>query len=195
MTQYNNQNTTNPTASTSYVTAAKSVPKPTFPKKDQVLVLHAVDGLKLLVYAKAIGLHTIKTNLGHKISHRRNVGVDAGQQGFSATKSPGNNSDQLSIYHQRSAGVSLAGVLAALYQSRAQHPVCYFVVAVEPATLVVAQNGHLDHLELAGQALVVLVDGTPSGDRCLFSLEVPRLAVHQLDDCRRIRHGDAGFQF
>lgn len=43
------------TPSTSYVSAAKSVPKPTFPKKDQAIVLHAEESLKLYDYVKAIG--------------------------------------------------------------------------------------------------------------------------------------------
>ncbi|CAH1109855.1 unnamed protein product [Psylliodes chrysocephalus] len=52
-----NISTNNKTASpsTSYVSAVKVVPKITFPKKDQAIVLHAEDSLKLFDYVKAIG--------------------------------------------------------------------------------------------------------------------------------------------
>ncbi|KAG5870862.1 hypothetical protein JTB14_020678 [Gonioctena quinquepunctata] len=61
VSQPNMPNTTNhqtPAAagqSSSYVSVAKSLPKPTFPKKSQTIVLHAEDRLKLFDYAKAIG--------------------------------------------------------------------------------------------------------------------------------------------
>ncbi|KAG5882192.1 hypothetical protein JTB14_010640 [Gonioctena quinquepunctata] len=41
--------------SSSYVSVAKSLPKPTFPKKNQTIVLHAENSLKLFDYVKAIG--------------------------------------------------------------------------------------------------------------------------------------------
>lgn len=44
-----------PTNTTSYSTAAKSVPKPVFPKKDQAIVFHSEESLKLLDYVKAVG--------------------------------------------------------------------------------------------------------------------------------------------
>ncbi|KAG5864336.1 hypothetical protein JTB14_013321 [Gonioctena quinquepunctata] len=61
VSQPNMPNTTNhqtPAAagpSSSYVSVAKSLPKPTFPKKNQAIVLHAEDNLKLFDYVKAIG--------------------------------------------------------------------------------------------------------------------------------------------
>ncbi|KAG5896292.1 hypothetical protein JTB14_008848 [Gonioctena quinquepunctata] len=50
-----NMNINNPAPSTSYVTAVKTAPKPSFPKKDQAIVMHADDNLKLFDYVKAIG--------------------------------------------------------------------------------------------------------------------------------------------
>ncbi|KAG5885100.1 hypothetical protein JTB14_017275 [Gonioctena quinquepunctata] len=50
-----NMNINNPAPSTSYVTAVKTAPKPSFPKKDQAIVLHSDDNLKLFDYVKAIG--------------------------------------------------------------------------------------------------------------------------------------------
>ncbi|CAH1113465.1 unnamed protein product [Psylliodes chrysocephalus] len=52
-----NTKTNNKTASpsTSYILAVKVVPKITFPKKDQAIVLHTEDSLKLFDYVKAIG--------------------------------------------------------------------------------------------------------------------------------------------
>lgn len=41
--------------SQSYVSAAKSTPKPIFPKRDQAIVFHAEGNLKLFEYVKAIG--------------------------------------------------------------------------------------------------------------------------------------------
>ncbi|KAG5878249.1 hypothetical protein JTB14_004278 [Gonioctena quinquepunctata] len=48
-------NINNPAPSTSYVTAVKTAPKPSFPKKDEAIVMHADDNLKLFDYVKAIG--------------------------------------------------------------------------------------------------------------------------------------------
>ncbi|KAL3268101.1 hypothetical protein HHI36_007228 [Cryptolaemus montrouzieri] len=42
-------------ASTSYVSAAKSVPKPIHPKREQAIIFHAEGEFKLLDYAKAVG--------------------------------------------------------------------------------------------------------------------------------------------
>lgn len=39
----------------SYVAAAKSIPKPSFPKKEQAIVFHTEDNLKLVDYVKSIG--------------------------------------------------------------------------------------------------------------------------------------------
>lgn len=50
-----NSGTQNLSPSTSYSSVAKSVPKPVFPKKDQAIVLHAEENLKLFDYVKAIG--------------------------------------------------------------------------------------------------------------------------------------------
>ncbi|KAG5865942.1 hypothetical protein JTB14_026729 [Gonioctena quinquepunctata] len=50
-----NMNIYNPAPSTSNVTAVKTAPKPSFPKKDQAIVMHADDNLKLFDYVKAIG--------------------------------------------------------------------------------------------------------------------------------------------
>ncbi|KAG5898241.1 hypothetical protein JTB14_029620 [Gonioctena quinquepunctata] len=50
-----NMNINNPAPSTSYVTAVKTAPKPSFPKKDQAIVMHADDNLKLFDYVKTIG--------------------------------------------------------------------------------------------------------------------------------------------
>ncbi|KAG5884692.1 hypothetical protein JTB14_000388 [Gonioctena quinquepunctata] len=50
-----NMNINNPAPGTSYVTAVKTAPKPSFPKKDQAIVMHADDNLKLFDYVKAIG--------------------------------------------------------------------------------------------------------------------------------------------
>lgn len=49
----NNSNV--PQMSTSYVAAAKSTPKPTFPKKEQAILFHSADNLKLFEYVKAVG--------------------------------------------------------------------------------------------------------------------------------------------
>ncbi|CAG9812866.1 unnamed protein product [Phaedon cochleariae] len=50
-----NSNNNNPGPGTSYVSAVKTTPKPSFPKKDQAIVMHADDNLKLFDYVKAIG--------------------------------------------------------------------------------------------------------------------------------------------
>ncbi|KAG5871314.1 hypothetical protein JTB14_015913 [Gonioctena quinquepunctata] len=50
-----NMNINNPVPSTSYVTAVKTATEPSFPKKDQVIVMHADDNLKLFDYVMAIG--------------------------------------------------------------------------------------------------------------------------------------------
>ncbi|KAG5872678.1 hypothetical protein JTB14_011977 [Gonioctena quinquepunctata] len=50
-----NMNINNPAPSTSYVTAVKTAPKPSFPKKDQAIVMHADDNVKLFDYIKGIG--------------------------------------------------------------------------------------------------------------------------------------------
>lgn len=55
MSQDNNQNTNTNNASTSYLSAVKSIPRPIFPKKDQAIVLHAEESLKLFDYVKAVG--------------------------------------------------------------------------------------------------------------------------------------------
>lgn len=55
MSQPPNQNNNATNVNTSYLSAAKSVPKPVFPKKDQAIVFHAEDGFKLFDYVKAVG--------------------------------------------------------------------------------------------------------------------------------------------
>ncbi|KAG5889041.1 hypothetical protein JTB14_009446 [Gonioctena quinquepunctata] len=79
VSQPNMSNTTNhqtPTAagpSSSYVSVAKSLPKPTFPKKNQAIVLHAEDNLKLFDYVKAIGdiIGSKHITFASKISNNR----------------------------------------------------------------------------------------------------------------------------
>lgn len=50
-----NQDTSAARGSTSYSSAARSVPKSVTPKKDQAIIFHAEDHLKLFDYVKAIG--------------------------------------------------------------------------------------------------------------------------------------------
>ncbi|XP_045467268.1 uncharacterized protein LOC123675792 [Harmonia axyridis] len=49
------KNTEHTMSSQSYVTAAKTIPKINFPKREQAIVLHAEDNLKLFDYVQAIG--------------------------------------------------------------------------------------------------------------------------------------------
>lgn len=50
-----NQNPNTAARGYSYSSAARSVPKPAHPKKDQAIVLHAEESLKLFDYVKAVG--------------------------------------------------------------------------------------------------------------------------------------------
>lgn len=50
-----NQNSHTAVRGTSYSSVARSAPKPVYPKKDQAIVLHAEEGLKLFDYVKAVG--------------------------------------------------------------------------------------------------------------------------------------------
>ncbi|KAL1506207.1 hypothetical protein ABEB36_005609 [Hypothenemus hampei] len=57
----------------SYSSVTKIVPKPTFPKKDQAIVFHAEDDLKLLDYVKAVGdlIGPKKITFASRISNNR----------------------------------------------------------------------------------------------------------------------------
>ncbi|CAH1111563.1 unnamed protein product [Psylliodes chrysocephalus] len=50
-----NLKTNNPVSSNSYVSVVKTTSKPSFPKKDQAIVMHADDNPKLFDYVKEIG--------------------------------------------------------------------------------------------------------------------------------------------
>ncbi|KAL3269444.1 hypothetical protein HHI36_008514 [Cryptolaemus montrouzieri] len=55
MSQNRSNTSSSVNASTSYVSAAKSVPKPIHPKREQAIIFHAEGEFKLLDYAKAVG--------------------------------------------------------------------------------------------------------------------------------------------
>ncbi|KAL3274864.1 hypothetical protein HHI36_019646 [Cryptolaemus montrouzieri] len=64
MSQNRSNTSSSVNASTSYVSAAKSVPKPIHPKREQAIIFHAEGEFKLLDYAKAVG-----DIIGAKIFH------------------------------------------------------------------------------------------------------------------------------
>lgn len=49
------KNNTSSSTATTYVAAAKSTPKQTFPKKEQAIIFHSAENLKLFDYVKSIG--------------------------------------------------------------------------------------------------------------------------------------------
>lgn len=51
----NNENSTDLSSQRSYVTAAKTTLKPVFPKREQAVIMHSEEGLKIFDYVRAIG--------------------------------------------------------------------------------------------------------------------------------------------
>src|SRR5690606_13449817 len=92
-------------------------------------------------------------------------GVDARIPRLRTTGSERHHADQRGTDHQRSAGVTLAGILPALGITRAHHAVGHEELAVgSPAVLV---GVHRDvHLHQLVGLLATLGGGTPAQRRC-----------------------------
>ena len=99
------------------------------------------------------------------------LGVDPGVAGLGTAVAPADDTRELVAAHEGTAGVSLAGVLAALGQTGADHRVGDVVLAVGVTAGVVADHGDVDLHELAGEA-AALGGGSPAGDGADGSLVV-----------------------
>ena len=91
------------------------------------------------------------------------LGVDSGVAGLSTAVAPAHHSGQLSTAHEGTAGVSLAGVLAALLQTSADHGVGDVALSVGATAVVIAHHGDIDLHESAGQTATA-AGGSPPGD-------------------------------
>merc|ERR1739848_54382 len=89
------------------------------------------------------------------------LGVHSGVTGLSAPVSPGDDSGELVAAHEWTAGVSLAGVLAALVETSTDHGVGDVALSVGVTAVLVRHNGDVDLLEDASQA-ASLSGGAPA---------------------------------
>ena len=115
------------------------------------------------------------------------LGVDSGVAGLGTAVAPAHHSGQLSTAHEGTAGVSLAGVLAALVKPGADHGVGDVTLPVGVAAVVVADHGDVDLHELAGQT-AALGGGAPAGHGAHGAGGVLLPVVRQADG---VNHGAA----
>merc|ERR1719436_1864470 len=107
------------------------------------------------VYLEAVGVDPV-----HEVA---GLGVDTGVAGLGTAVVPADDSGQLVAAHEGTAGVSLAGVLAALLQSSADHGVSDVALAVGVTAVVVAHHGNINLHQDAGEAAAA-AGGSPAGD-------------------------------
>jgi hypothetical protein len=85
-----------------------------------------------------------------EIPENSNVSIHARVQRFSAAISPGYNTDQISSSNQRTARVTLAGVLSSTTYSSADHVLCYSTVrGIRGITFGSGHNIHSHRLKLS----------------------------------------------
>merc|ERR1719182_1123101 len=91
------------------------------------------------------------------------LGVDTGVSGLGTAVSPAHHSGQLVAAHEGTAGVSLAGVLATLIQTSADHGVGDVALSVGATAVVIADHGDIDLHEDTGETATA-AGGSPPGD-------------------------------
>merc|ERR1712122_278408 len=123
----------------------------------------------------------------------RSLGVHSGVTGLSAPVSPGDDSGELVAAHEWTAGVSLAGVLAAMVETSTDHGVGDVALSVGVTAVLVRHNGDVDLLEDASQA-ASLGGGSPPAHGADRALVVLLHAVGDADGANVGSHADGSIK-